>query len=154
MADAEAREELRSAERAPVEEAKAVRHVGEHTFVYRSGIWVDTAFDADGLASHAMMQPTEVAFGSSRYFELAAEPEVAGYLALGPRVIFVFEGKAYQITPSEETEAAAKATPSAVPSPSPGPTVELSEPSDDSGFPATLWAWLRDLCQSLTQRVR
>jgi Ca-activated chloride channel family protein len=158
VADAEAREELRSAERAPVEEAKAVRHVGGHTFVYRSGIWVDTAFDADE------MQPTEVAFGGSRYFELAAEPEVAGYLALGPQVIFVFEGKAYQIIPSEEAEIAATATPPAVPSrtprppmaasPTPGPTVELPQPSDTGGFLSTFWAWLTDLWQSLTQRVR
>ena len=162
VADAEAREELRSAERAPVEEARAVRHAGEHTFVYRNGIWVDTAFDADGLASHAMMQPADVAFGSSHYFELAAEPEVAGYLALGLQVIFVFEGQAYQITPSEEAEeaeATETATPPAVPSPTPGPTVEpqansVDTPSDDGGFLTALWAWLMDLWQSLTQRGR
>jgi len=166
VADAEAREELRSAERAPVEEAKAVRHVGEHTFIYRIGIWMDTAFDADE------MQPTEVAFGSSRYFELAAEPEAAGYLALGPQVIFVLEGKAYQITPSEEAEeaeVAETAAPQAASSPTPGPTVASSPtpgptvepqansvgtPSDDDGFLATLWAWLTDLWQSLTQRGR
>ena len=86
VAEAEARKELRVAERAPIEEAKAVRHVGERTFVYRSGIWVDTAFDAD------KMEATMVPFGSSRYFELAADPEVAGYLALGPQVIFIWEG--------------------------------------------------------------
>jgi Ca-activated chloride channel family protein len=163
VADAEAREELRSADRAPVEEAKAVRHVGQHTFVYRSGIWVDTAFDADE------MEPTEVAFGSSRYFELAAEPKVAGYLALGPQVIFVLQGKAYQIMPSEEAETAATATPpavpsstpdpTAIPSPTPGPTVEpqansVGTPSDDGGFLTALWVWLTDLWQSLTQAVK
>jgi len=145
VAEAEARKELRSAARAPLEEAKAVRHVGEHTFINRGGIWVDTGFDA------GEMQVTKVVFGSSRYFELAANPEVAGYLALGPQVIFVFEGKAYQITPSEEAGPKAQATPPAVPSPTPQPTVEQPRPSDIGGFLAALLAWLQDLWQALTQ---
>lgn len=140
VADAGVRKELRAADRAPVEEAKAVRHVGKRTFVYRSGVWVDTAFDVD------TMQVTEVPFGSSRYFELAADPEVAGYLALGSQVIFVFEGQAYQITPSEEMELEAQATQPAV-----QPTVEQPQPSDASGFLAALLAWLQDLWQALTQ---
>ncbi len=140
VADAGVRKELRAADRAPVEEAKAVRHVGKRTFVYRSGLWVDTAFEAD------TMQVTEVPFGSSRYFELAADPEVAGYLALGSQVIFVFEGQAYQITPSEEMELEAQATQPAV-----QPTVEQPQPPDASGFLAALLAWLQDLWQALTQ---
>jgi len=148
VADAEVRKELRSAARAPVEEAKAVRHVGQHTFIYRSGIWVDTAFDAD------RMQPTEVAFGSSRYFELAAEPEVAGYLALGPQVIFVFEGKAYRITPSDEAEAEAQAAPPAAPAPTPRSAVEQPQPSEAGGFLAAVLAWLQNLWRSLTQGAR
>jgi len=140
VADAGVRKELRSAARAPVEEAKAVRHAGERTFVYRSGVWVDTAFDVN------TMQATEVPFGSSRYFELAADSEVAGYLALGSQVIFVFEGQAYQITPSEEMELEAQATQPAV-----QPTVEQPQPPDASGFLAALLAWLQDLRQALTQ---
>ena len=135
VADAEAREELRSAERAPVEEAKAVRHVGEHTFVYRSGIWVDTAFDAD------KMQPTEVAFGSSRYFELAADPEVAGYLALGNRVIWVADGVAYEVKEGEVAEAppaaAAKPVPAKEPTPSAAAPTAKAAPV---GFWAGVWA--------------
>ena len=117
-----------------------MRHAGERTFVYRSGVWVDMAFEAD------KMQVTEVTFGSSRYFELAADPEVAGYLALGSQVIFVFEGQACQITPSEEMELEAQATQPAV-----QPTVEQPQPSDASGFLAALLAWLQDLWQALSQ---
>jgi len=145
VAEAEARKELRVAERAPIEEAKAVRHVGERTFVYRGGIWVDTGYEAD------KMEATMVPFGSSRYFELAADPEVAGYLALGPQVIFVYEGKAYRVTPSEEVEPEAQATPPVSPSPTPRPTVEQPRPSDASNFWAALLAWLRDLWMALTR---
>ena len=136
VADAGARQELRSAARAPVEEARAVRHVGERTFVYRSGIWVDTVFDA------GKMQATEVVFGSVRYFELAADPEMAGCLALGPQVIFVWEGKAYRITPSEEVEEPAPATP---------PAAEQPQPSEGTDLLSALLAWLQALLQVTTQ---
>ncbi|MDH7487021.1 MAG: VIT domain-containing protein [Anaerolineae bacterium] len=137
VADAGARQELRAAARAPVEEAKAVRHVGERTFIYRSGIWVDTAFDAD------KMQVTRVVFGSARYFELAAEPVVAGYLALGPQVIFVWEGQAYQITPSEEIkETVPAATPSAV---------EEPQASEGTDLLSALMVWLQAVLQMATE---
>jgi Ca-activated chloride channel family protein len=154
VADAEAREELRSAERAPVEEANAVRHVGQRTFVYRSGVWVDTAFDVDN------MRVTEVPFGSWRYFELAADPEAAGYLALGPQVILVFQEKAYRITPAEATETEAdglprtEATPSPVPSPTVQPTVEQPQSPDTGGFLSGIWAWLEGLWQGMVRPVR
>jgi len=153
VADARARQELRSAARSPVEDARAARHVGQRTFVYRSGVWVDTAFDADA------MQTVAVPFGSPRYFELAADPEVAGYLALGPQVIFIFQGKAYRITPSEETETAparsseTTVVPGAGPSPTPQSAVQQAQPSDTGGFLSGLWAWLEGLWQGLTQSV-
>ena len=94
VADAEERQGFRTASRAPLEEAKAVRHIGDHAFVYRAGVWADTSFTGDEL------KVTEIPFGSHRYFELAADPAVAPYLALGPQVIFVLDGEAYQIVPS------------------------------------------------------
>jgi Ca-activated chloride channel family protein len=152
VADAEARTELRSAERAPAEEVGAVRHVGQRTFVYRSGVWVDTAFDADG------MWAMDVPFGSSRYFELAADPEAAGCLALGPQVIFVFRGKAYRITPSEETETVGPSqstvAPPPVPSPTARPVVERAQPLDSGSFLSGLWAWLQGLWQGFSSPLR
>jgi len=162
VADAQKRGELRSAARAPVEEARAFRHVGLRTFVYRSGVWVDTAFDPQG------MQPTEVPFGSRRYFELAAQPEVASYLALGPQVIFVLGEKAYRITPAEgpettvQTQPPVAQEPAAAPptqtlpvptsSPTAGSIVEPTQPSDEGSFLSVFWTWVQNLWQRLTQR--
>jgi Ca-activated chloride channel family protein len=152
VADAGKRGELRSAARAPVGEATAVRHVGQHTFVYRSGIWVDTGFDPEA------MQATEVPFASARYFELAANPDVAGYLALGPQVIFLVDGQAYHITPSEETDS----LPSAMPDPTGGPATQGSPratalprpalPSGDGGIMSSFWAWVQGLWEGMAQR--
>ena len=164
VTDAEERQELRSAERAPVEEAKAVRHVGQRTFLYSGGVWVDTAFDGD------RMRVAQVPFGSSRYFDLAADPEVARCLALGPQVVFVLEGQTYWVTTSEGTEVevtevvAAAATQSPTPqvqptrtvTPSPTPpaptaAVETPNSPDTGGFLSGLWLWVQGVWQRLTQ---
>jgi Ca-activated chloride channel family protein len=69
---------------APVagEAAEVVRIVGDRTFLFTEGVWVDTAFDPSRLQAQA------VSFASDAYFELlAARPELRGAFALGPRVI-------------------------------------------------------------------
>jgi len=69
-----------------------VQTVGSKTFVLRDGIWIDTSFNAD---SH---QPQEVGFATDAYFELlSAAPEVGQFLALGPRMLLVYDDVAYQI---------------------------------------------------------
>lgn len=80
----------------PEEAANAVRHVGNKTFILRDGVWTDTTFDPDTMA------PEQVGFGSETYFDLlAAWPEWGPYLALGSRVLFVAEGRAYEVVEGE-----------------------------------------------------
>ncbi|MGD2077611.1 MAG: hypothetical protein PVH18_04480, partial [Chloroflexota bacterium] len=69
-----------------------VQIVGGKTFVMRDGTWVDTIFDAD------RQTPEQVGFASDSYFELlSAAPELGQYLALGPSVLVVHDGVAYQV---------------------------------------------------------
>lgn len=81
---------LRAAERA-ADGGEQVRVVRDKVFVLRDGVWVDTAFDA------RTMRPERVVFGSDAYFKLLARrPALAPYFALGPRVIVVLDGRAYE----------------------------------------------------------
>ena len=68
-----------------------LREVGDRTFVYRGGQWVDTAYTAE-------MPIKAIPFLSDAYFVLlTAHPEIAEALALGDRVLIVIGGQAYQI---------------------------------------------------------
>jgi len=145
VADAQERKELRSASLAPEGEAKAVRHAGEHTFVNRSGIWVDAAFDP------GTMQVVEIPFGSERYFELAADPELAGYLALGTQVVFVDGGQAYQITPPEEMAPAPEVEATDQPGEGQQPGTVEQPPETGADFWTAVLAWLQKLLEALTQ---
>ncbi len=72
--------------------AQRVRYVGDRTFVWRNGVWVDTSYDPE------RMTPVQVRFLSDEYFALLdLGPTVGEFLALGERVIFVWEGTAYEI---------------------------------------------------------
>ncbi len=71
---------------------QAIRYVGDRTFVWRDGVWVDTLYDAD------RMTPQRVVFLSDEYFALLdRDPQIGEFLALGERVLFVWEGQAYEI---------------------------------------------------------
>jgi Ca-activated chloride channel family protein len=113
------------------EAANAVKIVGQRTFLFSNGVWVDTAFDPSAMTA------TKVEFASDDYFTLlSARPELAPAFALGPRVIaFAADGVAYEvldtaapplITPPTYTPAPALTQPahSATPAPVvvPGPT--------------------------------
>ncbi len=75
----------------------AVRSAGSKTFFQRSGVWVDSAFDA------AAGEPIAVPFASEAYFDLlAARPEAGAYLALGEELIVVLGEQAYRITVDSE----------------------------------------------------
>jgi Ca-activated chloride channel family protein len=85
-------EQLRTAQTAPAEQPAEVKSVGDKTFVYRQGAWVDTTFDA------SQMTPKKIGFGSETYFKfLAAWPKWGGYFSLGQHVIVVLDGQAYEI---------------------------------------------------------
>jgi Ca-activated chloride channel family protein len=75
-----------------------VRVVGSRTFVNAEGVWIDTAFDPEGMAT------TPVAFLSPDYFALLqARPELAAAFALGERVIAFADGLAYEVVPADAT---------------------------------------------------
>jgi Ca-activated chloride channel family protein len=75
---------------------QVVQLVGSKTFVLRDGVWMDTAYNADA------MTPQQVGFASDAYFDLlSAAPELGEYLALGSRVLVVYNGGAYEIVEGE-----------------------------------------------------
>jgi len=129
---AELEADLRGAESAgsgmmPEGAAQVVRMIGSKTFILQNGVWTDTAFDP------SQMSTTQVGFSSEGYFDLlAARPEWGTYLALGERVIFVAEGKAYEVVEGE-------AGPVQVPptsTPEPGqPTAEPTRPGQPTPTP-------------------
>lgn len=72
----------------------AIQIVGDRTFVWQNGIWIDTTYDAD------TMTPEVVIFLSDAYFDLLdTYPEIGPYLALGDHLIVVVDGQAYEIQP-------------------------------------------------------
>ena len=75
-----------------VDTHEVIRQVGDKTFVFRDGVWIDTAYQAD------TMMPEAVTFLSDAYFALVDQaPALGDYLALGEQVIVVWEGAAIQI---------------------------------------------------------
>jgi Ca-activated chloride channel family protein len=118
----------------PEEAAQVVRLVGSKTFLLQDGIWIDTAFDP------SQMTTVRVGFGTESYFDLlAARPEWGDYMALGERVIFVAEGKAYEVVEGEggpvEIPPARTSEPGES-TPEPGqPTPEPTQPGKPTATP-------------------
>jgi hypothetical protein len=82
----------------PAEAAQRVRILGSRTFVRADDTWMDTAFDPD------LMETVKVAFLSDDYFALAAsDPELGAAFALGPNVIALSNGTAYQVVPTDSS---------------------------------------------------
>jgi Ca-activated chloride channel family protein len=70
-----------------------LEYVGDKTFLFQNGIWVDTQYDPEA------MDAVKIGFGTESYYQLTSlQPSWGKYLALGEQVIFVVDGKAYQIT--------------------------------------------------------
>jgi Ca-activated chloride channel family protein len=127
-----------------------VRSAGAHSFVLHGEVWIDTTFDA------GRMQTTPIAFGSADYFKLAGvSPEVGAALALGPRVIVVWQGVAYEIVAEGEPVAAVDvpepikpgpidpSNPPVLPDPAqPVPTAPLSLPCASALMPLGMVAAL------------
>jgi Ca-activated chloride channel family protein len=92
VAASETRNQLANA--ATVQETGGVRYVGGKTFVRQSlvtrsdgqsyELWVDTQYRAE-------LELELVRFGSERYFELAAQSELAPWLAVSPELILVLD---------------------------------------------------------------
>ena len=80
--------DLKRAERP---EGLAVKKVGERTFEYWAGFWVDRAYKSD-------MATVEVKYLSDAYFKiLAAAPELKDVFVLGERIVVVLGDKALVI---------------------------------------------------------
>jgi Ca-activated chloride channel family protein len=122
---------LRGADVVAQSDEERVRIVGDKTFVLRDGIWTDTTFDP------ARLEPERVALGGERYFALLDEhPEWRRYLALGPEVILVWEGQAYQIDPNAAPE----------------PTPATPQPSAHTApTPAGFWQQLQEWWANLKE---
>jgi Ca-activated chloride channel family protein len=72
-----------------------LHRAGDKTFRLVDGKYVDTAWEKS-------LTPTRIEAFSDAYFELIAKhPEVAEYLTLGDRVLFVIDGAAYEVAPKE-----------------------------------------------------
>lgn len=96
--------DLRSASVAPVvptpsgkgskpDELARIRYVGAKTFLERNGVWVDTLYDREKMATR------KIEFGSDAYFELLfREPELARYMAVARRVIVVIGTNSFEVT--------------------------------------------------------
>jgi len=97
-----------------------IKHVGNVTFILRSGVWVDTRYDP------ARMQTHKIRFGSEAYFALIqSHPAWGEYLSVGQQVIVLLDGKVYEIA-AEAGEEVALSTPTDTPAPEPTPTPTLS----------------------------
>lgn len=129
---------------APMAEAtNLVRAVGSRTFVFSEDVWVDTAFDPD------TMETLKVAFLSDDYFALAeSRTALAAALALGPRVIAISEGIAYEVVGSDVPTGSIELPPTldpgetteAVPTESPGSEgqIDLPDATSVADLPAEL----------------
>ncbi len=77
----------------------AVTTVGDKAFVLKNGVWTDTTFDPD------LMTTTQLPFPSDLFLEfLAGHPASGKYFALGPQVIVVLDGVAYETVPGDPAE--------------------------------------------------
>ena len=104
---ADAESNLRSAESIPqpaspslyaegYSDQPALKYVGDKTFIYQEGVWIDSQYDPGTMAL------TRIGFGSEVYFELlSVQPTLGRTLALGKEIIFVVRGKAYSIVDGE-----------------------------------------------------
>jgi Ca-activated chloride channel family protein len=73
---------------------QVIQYVGDRTFVWRDGAWIDTLYNADD------MTPEEVVFLSDAYFDLLdLDPQIGEFLALGEHVLFVWDDVAYEVVP-------------------------------------------------------
>jgi len=78
-------------------ESGLVRRIGTRVFFYHTAHkgWVDSEYTED-------MDVSEVEYLGEEYFSLLdRSPEIGKYLSLGERVVFLFGGKAYRVSPSQ-----------------------------------------------------
>ncbi len=92
------------------ENSGKVRITGTRAFVFKDGIWIDSAYDPE------RGQTVKVAFLSEDYFLLVLErPELAAAFALGGKVIAISEGVSYEVVASDVAVPELEITPQTTP---------------------------------------
>jgi Ca-activated chloride channel family protein len=95
---------LREAQSGGGSQGALIKAVGDRTFVYRFGLYVESAIlslDPSAIASKLV----KVHAYSAEYFELLAQaPQLAPVLALGENVLFVHGDRIWQVLPAAATE--------------------------------------------------
>jgi Ca-activated chloride channel family protein len=110
------------------EAINTIRQAGSHTYVFRDGLWVDTAFDPDKTTT------IKVPFLSEDYFALAkANPDLAAGFALGQRVISMYQGSAYEVV--EQKKSSGQIDISSAPTPQSLPTYQPDNGTQESLTP-------------------
>ncbi len=162
VAASEVQQEMLGADRAT--EEQGVRFAGGKTFAFQQQLngadgrtyelWVDADYKT------AMSLET-VIFGSDDYFDLAAQPEAAPWLAVSPELVVVIDGKAYRTTvtgaddqPTTTDDRPPTAAPAATPMLTATPAASPSPAVPSSPAP-TLWdailAWLKAIMDQPSQ---
>ncbi|MEA3406646.1 MAG: VIT domain-containing protein [Chloroflexota bacterium] len=142
---------LREAEVVHAPAGERLRTTGNKAFVLQNGTWVDTAYEDT-------MEITDVPFASDTYFELIRDhPTWGPYLALGDRVLLVWEGRGYRIGPKGNADATSDTVTEPTASPTPIPTLaERVQPTrtpaptpapnvSAKGFWPSLGSWLQGI---------
>jgi Ca-activated chloride channel family protein len=114
---------------APLENVAQVRLAGARTYVFKNGIWMDTAYDPQND------QTTKVAFLSEDYFRLVqAQPDLAAAFALGERVIAFAGGVAYEVVQADASVPPVDIKTGTAPDPGEkAPPVSADVPAQDLG---------------------
>lgn len=118
---------------APDTSQAAVTTVADKAFVLKDGIWTDTTFDP------SVMQTTQLPFPSDLFLEfLNQHPEAGKFFALGPQVIVMIEGVAYEtvpVTSEQDSGSDGPANPD-TPQSEPGQDGQPSEKQGSTALPA------------------
>ena len=113
-----------------IDQAAAVRNVGDHSFFLDDGVWTDASYDGASTA--------KIGFASDGYFDvLEKRPDWGAYFALGEQVLFVVQGRAYEIASGDFPPVDVPAQPQTQPPEERSPSVPAPQPetSEESSTP-------------------
>lgn len=108
----------------------AGRNVGDHSFFLDDGVWTDASYDGASTA--------KIGFASDGYFDvLEKRPDWGAYFALGEQVLFVVQGRAYEIASGDFPPVDVPAQPQTQPPEERSPSVPAPQPetSEESSTP-------------------
>ena len=110
-------------------EIAPLKLIADKTFLWRNNTWIDSQFDPSKMTTNA----SRIELNSEAYFAfIAARPDAAKYVAAGTHVIFVLDGKAYEIT----DDGAGSTQPLNIPTTAPG----TPQPSGASSSNSSVFA--------------